>query len=126
MPSVGLASRLRSRSEHDACDQRGSTKKTQPRDSQTQILTTRATEDVAERIVEKLLHELRLQATSLLEEGGDGRDLSRYSFITLHLDFVDANRYDGDEDDVWAPVPADGVPIAAQAKIRPRWEWRHP
>lgn len=34
--------------------------------------------------------------------------------------------YDGDEDDVWAPVPADGVLIAAQATIHPRWEWRHP
>lgn len=87
---------------------------------------TRATDDVAERIVEKLLHELRLQGTSLLEEGGDERDLSRHSFISLHLDFVDANQYDGDEDDVWAPVPAEGVLIAAQATIRPRWNWRHP
>lgn len=92
----------------------------------TVVEMTRATDDIAEFIVEKLVDDLRTQASKLLEEGGDARDLSRHASISLDLAFVDANPYAGDEDDVWSPVPAEGVLIAAQATIHPKWEWRHP
>jgi len=67
----------------------------------------------------------RSQASKLLEEGGDERDLSRHSRIVLRLDFIDADMYGSEEDGMWAAVPAEGVLVAAKATIHPMWVWRH-
>lgn len=97
-----------------------------PDGAATVVEMTRATKELADDIAEKLIVALRAQASELLEEGGGVRDLSQHSCIVLRLDFVDADMYGSEEDDVWAAVPEEGVLVAAEATIHPTWAWRHP
>ena len=88
-----------------------------PDGAATVIEFTRATNDVADTVAAALLASLRAQAQYFLEDEDGSENLSREARIELALDFVDANRHGGDDDDVWLPVPAGGALLAAEATL---------
>src|SRR5690349_18231918 len=61
----------------------------------------RADLETAERLIAILAASLRAEANTFAREG---RDLSPEARIIFRLEFIDADCYDGDEDDVWAPA----------------------
>ncbi|MFJ4253393.1 hypothetical protein [Microbacterium sp. NPDC090003] len=89
-----------------------------PDGSATVVEMTRATEELADDIVEKLVALFRAQAAELIAEGGNERDLSQHPRIALRLDFI-ADMYGSEKDGVWTPMPEEGVLVAAKATIHP-------